>query len=56
MPAPQRKTGAQLLAERSKKAALITADDATDLPSALTLLNAIKAALNTMNAEEPPAP
>jgi|CXWL01.1.fsa_nt_gi hypothetical protein len=51
-----RKTGDQLLAERSKKQPQITAPDATDLPSALVLLNAIKATINEMNAEEPTTP
>lgn len=54
MPAPERKTGQQLLDEKSDKKPLITVPDATDLPSAITLLNAIKATINEMNAPVAP--
>ena len=39
-----------LIDEKSDKKPLIELLDATDLPSALALLNAIKATLNQMNA------
>jgi len=42
------------LADKSDKKPLITVPDATDLPSAITLLNAIKATLNEMNAPVAP--
>lgn len=50
MPAPERKNGHQLLNEKADKKAAIEVPDATDLPSAITLLNAIKAKINDMNA------
>lgn len=51
---PAKVTGEMLLAAKADKKPLITAPDATDLPSALILLNAIKATLNEMNAPVAP--
>ena len=41
-----------ILKAKADKAALITAPDATDLASAITLLNDIKAKINAMNKVE----
>jgi len=43
-------TGETLLAAKADKKPLIMVPDATDLPSALVLLNALKATVNDMNA------
>lgn len=53
-----RKTIDQQIAGKAEKKALITVPDATDLPSAITLLNAIKATINKMNevTEDSPLP
>lgn len=48
-----RVTGETLLAAKADKKPVIDVPDATDLPSALTLLNAIKGTINAMNVEVP---
>jgi hypothetical protein len=55
---PEKKTAEEIIAGKAEKKALITVPDATDLPSAITLLNAIKARINEMNAptEDFPTP
>jgi len=44
-----RKTAQQIIDDKADKKGLIELPDATDLPSAIVLLNAIKAKLNEMN-------
>ncbi len=46
--------GKQLLDAKADKKPLIEVPDATDLPSAIILLNAIKATINDMNSPVEP--
>lgn len=52
MPTPRKSQGEMALDTKSNKRPAITVPDATDLASAITLLNAIKATINQMNAPE----